>query len=360
MSGIFGILGLADSDNSYVSTIGQSVVYDAVNALLAQYNDELNKAKTVFVQRTTDEFKFRYKLPGGGRLQERGGQAPSGDVKRYGAWDVAVPLKDFGAGLGGDRVTLAYMTLQELNAHLDTITIQDINTYRFELLRALFYSTQHTFVDPLKGSLTIEGLANGDSVVYPPVLGSETEATDNHYLGSAYLASAISDTNDPFVTIVDEIEEHFGAAQGGSNIVVFINNAQWAKTRALADVNEISDTYLRMGVNANIPTEIPANLPGTVRGRHNKGCWIVEYRAIPANYMLGIHLDAPKPLVERVDLVATGLPQGLNLVSQDEAYPLQGSQYCHRFGLAVCNRLNGVVMDMSNADSDYDIPTAFA
>ncbi len=355
MSGIFGMLGLADSDNSYVSTIGQQIVYDAVNALLRQYNDELAKAKAVFVERTTSDFKFRYKLPGGGRLQKLAGAAPAGDVKQYGSWDVAVPLEEWGAGLGGGRVAMAYMTLQELNTHLDTIFTQDLNTYRYELIRALVYSTQRTFVDPLKGSLTIEGLANGDTVVYPPVLGSETEATDNHYLESGYAASAISDTNDPYVTVVDEIEEHFGVATGGSNVVVFINNAQWTKTRALADVNEISDTYLRMGANANMPIDIPANLPGTVRGRHNKGCWIVEYRWIPANYMVGLHLDAPRPLIERIDPAETGLPSGLTLIGKSDVTPLEDSQYSHRFGLAVGNRLNGVVMELGTGGT-YTIP----
>ncbi len=360
MSGIFGILGLSDTDRSFVNTIGQRAVYDAASQLLAQYNDELNSAMSVFVETTTEDFKFRYKLPGGGRLQRRGGQAPSGSVKAYGSWDVAFPLEDFGAALGGDRVSLAYMTVQELDRHLNTIFTQDLNTVRFEMLYAMFHKTQRTFVDPIQGSLSIEGFANGDTVTYPPVQGSESEATEDHYLGSAYAASAISDTNDPFVTIVDELEEHFGATVGGSNIAVFINNAQWAKTRALSDVNEISDSYLRMGASQNVPIDLPANLPGTLRGRHNKGCWIVEYRWIPANYMLGVHLDAPKPLLQRVDPADTGLPRGLNLVATSDESPLQDAQYVHRFGFGCGNRLNGVAMDMSNADSDYDIPTSYA
>jgi hypothetical protein len=31
-----------------------------------------------------------------------------------------------------------------------------------------------------------------------------------------------------------------------------------------------------------------------------------------------------------------------------------------RFGLGGANRLSAVVMDLSNTDSDYDIPTAYA
>ncbi len=136
----------------------------------------------MFVEEQTENFKERYKLPGGGRLQRRGGYAASGAVKAYGGYDVAYPLEDFGAQLADSDVALAYMTLQDLDRHLDTIFAQDANTVRFELLKALLNNTQDTFVDPLHGSLTIEPLANGDSVTYPPVLGSETEATDTHYL----------------------------------------------------------------------------------------------------------------------------------------------------------------------------------
>ena len=65
MSSIFGILGIPDTDRSYVNTIGQSVVYDAVQEALNQMNEELTAAVGVFIGETTDDFKRRYKLTGG-------------------------------------------------------------------------------------------------------------------------------------------------------------------------------------------------------------------------------------------------------------------------------------------------------
>ena len=153
---------------------------------------------------------------------------------------VALPLEDFGAQLSGNDVDMAYMSVAELDRHLNTVVAQNVNTLRFEMLKALLNNTQDTFVDPLHGSLSIEPLANGDTVVYPPVLGSESEATDDHYLESNYAASAISDANNPFITIRDEIEEHFGVDQGGSNIVVFINQAQTTAVEDLSDFNPIT------------------------------------------------------------------------------------------------------------------------
>lgn len=358
MSGIFGILGISDSDRSYVRTIGQRAVFDAVNQLLTQYNAEMNAAMGAFVDQETSDHKFRYYLPGGGRLQRRGGQAPSAATKALGSWDVAFPLEDFGAQLAGDDVAMAYMDMQQLNRHLDTIMIQDTNTRRFEMLRALFNNTARTFVDPIWGSLTVEPLANGDTITYPPVLGSETEATDDHYLESGYAASAISDTNNPFVTIAAELEEHFGASQGGSNIVSFINNAQTAKVEALTEFDPIPQRFVTAGTSTALADMGIPNVPGRVLG-YASGCWIVEWRWVPANYILSVYADAPKPLIKRVDPADTGLGRDLQLVANETDYPLQGAHYRNRFGFGVGNRLNGVILELGVGGS-YTIPTAYA
>lgn len=357
MSGIFGLIGLADSDRSFVNVIGQSVVYAASQQLFTQYNQDLNTAMSVFVDSTTSGFKERYKLPGGGRLQRRGGRAQSAAVKQNGSWDVAYPLEDFGAALAETDVAMAYMTMDQYNTHLDTIMIQDMNTVRFEMLRALFNSTAGSFVDPINGTLSIERLANGDSVVYPPVLGSETEATENHYLESGYAATAISDTNNPYITIRGEIEEHFGASTGGDNICVFVHPDEVPETEDLRDFDAVPDNYIRTGTNVNVPQDLP-NVPGRIVGRTN-GVWVVEWRWIPSGYMFGVHLDAPKPLKMRVDPPDTGLGVGLQLVSTDTDYPLQYAHYRHRFGFGVGNRLNGVVLELGTGGS-YTVPSVYA
>lgn len=362
MGQLLGLLNIAEAaaDKTYVQTVGHRLVYDAVKTLMNSYNAEIAKAKKVFVERTTSDFKFRYKLAGGGRLQRRGGLAQSAAVKATGYWDVALPLEDFGAQFGGDDITLAYMTAAELDRHLDTIFIQDVNTVRFEMLKALLNSGQKTFVDEYQGSLTVEPLANGDSVVYPPAVGSETEATDNHYLESGYTAASISDTNNPYPVMRAELVEHFGGPQqGGDNIVHFINSAQSALTRALAAFDGVTARFLNPGANTDTPVNIPSGLPGTVIGYVSSGGWIVEWDWIPSGYILGMHMDAPAPLLERIDPEQTGLGTGLQLVAEDEEYPLQSSHYRHRFGFGAGNRLNGVVMELANGGT-YTIPTAYA
>lgn len=359
MSGIFGYLSLDDNDRSFISTLGQAVVFDATQKFLADYNAEQAWQLRAFVEMTTENYTERYKLPGGGYLQRMSGVTQSGAVKAYGSWDVSYPLEPFGAQIAGDNRSLAYMTIEEYNRHLQTIMIQDANTIRFEILRRLLDNVADTFVDPIWGSLTIQPLANGDAVVYPPVIGSGTEAIEDHYLESGYASTSVTDTNNPYSTVRDDLEHHFGKVTGGQNIICYINSAQRGVTEDLTDFYEVPDAYIRPGQDTDVPYGYP-DVPPTaqVLGRCS-GVWVVEWNWIPANYIVAIHGDAPKPLKMRVDPGYTGLPQGLALVSEDATYPLKESHWEHTFGVGVGNRLNGVVMELGTGGT-YTIPTGYS
>lgn len=357
MSGIYGLLGIEDSDRSFrVQNSGAEVVYDAISELLDSWNVGLSQAMGVFVEKETDIFKKRYKLPGGGKLQEVGVQAQVAARKRTGQYDVAFPLKEYAAGFGGNRVEMAYMTIEELDNHLKSLFTEDAATVRYLMLTRLFDEDQVTFVDDLHGSLSIEGLANGDAVVYPPVVGSATEATEDHYLESNYAAGDISDTNNPFKTIRDELLHHTGRQLGGNNVAVFIHNDETPETEALTDFDPVSDTFVADGMDTAVPVGLPAALPGRVIGRTN-GVWVVEWDFIPSGYMYGQDLDQPAPLYMRVDPADTGLPRGFALVTDEKGKgPLSGAVWSRRIGFGAGNRLNGVCMELGTGGS-YTEPT---
>lgn len=357
MGAIFGHLNISDTDRVFQATVGQQVIFEAAVAYIERVNAELNAALSIFVERTTSDFKLRYKLPGGGYLQRRGPDGRYAAVKAVGQWDVAMPLEDFGAMIAGNDVDMAYMTVAELERHISTIVAQNVNTTRFEALLKLFANTNTTFVDPLHGSLTVVPLANGDTVVYPPVIGSNSEATDDHYIETGYAESAISDTNDPFETVVPELEEHFGMPTGGSNICTFINDSARPEVQGLTDFFDVEDAFIRSGANADTPINLPS-VPGRIIGRHKAGSWVSVWNHVPSNYALGIHLEAAAPLIRRVDPADTGLGEGLQLVAMDTEFPFQESVWRNRFGLGVGNRLNGVVLEFASGGS-YTIPTAF-
>lgn len=358
MSGIAGILGIADSSRVYANTVGQRVVYDAVTQLLSQYNADIAAQTRVFVAGTTPLVQERYRLPGGGRLQRLGSQAPSAGVKATGSWDVAYPLEGFGAAQGSNRVDYAYLTVDDVDIAVQTIVAQDINTRRYEMLKALLNNTARTFVDPIHGSLSIKSLANGDTVVYPPVLGSESEATDDHYLVSGYVTADISATNNPLITARNELEEHFGKPTGGGRVVSFINDAQTAKITALSEFHSVTDIAITPGGNTATVNTLP-NVPGRILGRTDSGVWVSEWSWVPSGYMVNISLDAPAPLKMRVDPADTGLGSGLQLVAEDQLNPLRVAYWENRFGIGCANRLNGVVIQLK-ASGSYDIPSGYS
>lgn len=361
MSTILGILDINDNERLFVNTIGQSIVYDATLQVLGDHNANIEQALAVFVERTTSDHKVRYKLAGNGFLQQRGNQGSEArfrNRKVEGYWDVAFPIKDFGDAIGGDDVSMAYMTVQDLDLYIEGVMKANTNTVRDEVLYRLFNNTQATFPDRIYGNLLIEPLANGDSVVYPPIIGSTTEATRDRYLESGYLASAISDTNNPYRTIVGKLEADFGKRTGGENIATFINGDQVQVTEEnLTDFRPIQDNFVDPGDNIDTISNIPTGLPGRVVGRTN-GTWVVEWDWIPSDYMMALHLAAPKPLIRRIDETGTGLPTGLALVAEDERFPIQTSTWRHRFGFGVGNRLNGLVLELGTGGT-YTIPTAY-
>lgn len=352
MSTILGLLGLSDVDTT-VNSVGQSVVFDAINQLAAAQQAEVQQMLSVFVQTPdTTMYQERYFLPGGGKMQPAREQTVPNLVKPVGSYTTAYPIRDFRDAMGWTDVSRAYMKVGQLDAQLQTLFTRYNNTARFEVLKALLNNVNETFVDDLYGSLTLKRLANADTDTYPPVQGSESEATEDHYPESGYAASAISDTNNPYATIRDEIEEHFGEG----NIVAFINTAQIAKTAALTDFVDVDLRDVRAGASTATIVGSPGNVPGRVLGKISN-VWVVEWRWVPANYILAVDLDQPAPLKRRVDEPAE--LRGFGLVARDERFPLELSYWRVREGYAVANRLNGVALELGTGGT-YTIPTAYA
>lgn len=356
MSVIFGALGLNDNERVFAGTGGQEVIYSTAVDYINQANTDLAAFLATFSQGMTEKYKQRYKLPGGGQLDRTGGQGPAPAARVFGSWDVAFPLEGFIREVAYTDVSRGYLTVGDFDLHIRGIIDANVRTVRFEMLKALFNDNQDTFEDEIHGSLSIEPLANGDTVVYPPVLGSETEATEDHYLESGYAASALSDINNPYRTIRDDITHHFGISTGGENLVVFVHGDQVAKTEDLSDFDPTNDRFTTPGANTDQLSPLPG-VPGKIIGRTNS-CWVVQWDWIPTAYMLGISLDEPGPLMMRTDPADTGLAPGLQLISEDEQYPFRELVWRHRFGFGAGNRLNGVVMELGTGGT-YTIPTIY-
>lgn len=365
MANIFGHLNVSDQDYVFNSAVGQRVIYEAAANYVALASEELTRLQSIFVARSTSEHTLRYKLPGNGYLQRRGPDGRFGAVKASGQWDVAFPLEDFGAMIVGNDVDMAYMTVEELDRHIDTVIAQNANSSRYEVLTALMNRSNGTFVDDKHGNLTIRSLANTDGTLYPPVIGSMTEADDEHYLELGDVSAAIDDTHDPWtgvntnsVNIVGELEEHFGIQAGSAEIVSFINQAEVTVVSTLTDFEPVDIRQIQEGQQTASPVQVPTNLPGVVIGRHRAGAWIVRWDRIPATYILSVTTAVEAPLYKRIDPAATGLGTDLQMVVPKgmEEFPFNETTWRHRFGFGVGNRLNGICVECA-AGGTYTDPT---
>lgn len=356
---LLGMLGINEADTDYQSKLGQQFIYDTINDYYDLHNREVDELESVLVETTTTDHTFGYQLPPFGYMERLGGQAAPAANKFSGKWEVSFPLEDYGKALMQDDVTLAYMNPKQLQAHVDGVRAMDINTRRREILSALFREADWSFEDDIfNKTLSVKSLANGDATLYPPIRGGKDPSTRDRFAVSGYVAADISSTNNPVVTARSELQKDFGRQTGGANIAVIYNEAQIAKIRALPNFVEVEDRYIRSGANSDTLTEIPTGIPGVIEGRTD-GAWIATWEWIPAGYQLAIHLNAPRPLIRRVDppnaRAALGINNGLSLVAQDKSFPLLRSIYRNRYGYGVGNRLNGHIMQFK-ASGSYDVP----
>jgi hypothetical protein len=361
MTLLFGNARLSSSDYAYVRNMDQQLVYTAAQQYIQMANEQMMDAWDLIVEPTpTAIYKERYKLGMTGRMQEVSELGTGAPVTLGGAWDVAYELRNFHEPIAVSDVDYAYMTVQELQFHVDGILTRARNAKRHQALYHLFNNTQKTFVDKRWGALTIEPLANGDAVLYPPVEGSETEATENHYLGSAYAAASIDNTNNPYKTIAEELIEHGMNETNDVPVAFLINSAQVTVTSALTNFFPYITNAITPGADTDLPTLPPRNLPGKIIGYILGYGWVSVWNWIPAGYIVGVNMTVPQPYRMRIDPPETGLGSGMVVLLPEERNGvITFDSWRMRFGLGGANRLSAVVMDLTNTDSDYDIPTDY-
>lgn len=353
---IAGILGLEDSSVILVNVVGQQLVYDAIQEYTKQLTDSLNLITGLFVEKTTTDHQFKYYMHGTRELQRQGGMGRPGEQKHNRpSYDVALPIFQFGDALGGDFVSMAYMTIADVDAQMVEITNAARTTLRKEILSALFNNTSLPFTDPIKGALTIRTLANQDGTLYPPVPGYEDLAESQNYAETGYLVAAISDANDPIKTVAANLLARYPDEVDG---LVFCATDVAAKVETLTDFFKIEDPRIQKGGLADRLVNLPGVVPGKIIGRID-GMWVAHWPEIPSTFTLGIAPSAEKPLQKRVDLAGTGLPANLTLMKQSDLHPLEKSEWMWRFGLGCVNRLNGYCLEVA-AGGSYTVPTKYA
>lgn len=358
MATIFTTSGMNSTDFDFVVKANQQLVYDDIMVYVGMAMQAQEKALATFVQSVTTMFQERYQLPVVGRMQQVTELTRGNAVARYDGYNVGYPIKQYSDSLVQGLVDMAYTTPDELEAHVDGIITRARNVKRHEILRRLFKSSTDSHTDKRYGTITVQPLANGDSVNYPPVEGSDTEATDNHYLESGYAATAINDTNNPYLTLANELIEHTGDTTGDVPIIAFIHPDEQPETEALTGFTPYVPAAIQPGSNTDSVLRPPGNPPGKTIGYVNGLCWVQTWRWMPTGYIVAVNTSAPAPLKMRVDPADTGLGAGNLLPFTDDEHPLQFRDWMMRFGVGCGNRLGAAVMELGTGGT-YTVPTIY-
>lgn len=347
----YGFVNLEHLFAERVSGAGEGVVYDAVKLSAAEQSRSINALMASLVE-PTEKYTERFYLPGVGTLQpldENGNPLP---VAEGGYYDVAYPIQGGGTAWGTNRVSRNLMTVEEANRQTVEALKKDGDWVARHALAALFDNATWTYDDVDHGNLTIQPLANGDTVTY--VRHGGAASTDDHYLAQA---AAISDTDNPFDDIYNELMEH---PSNSGPVVVYAASSLTSSIQGLTGFVPVNDPDIRVAITAdNLNSVIDRGLGDEVLGKVNK-CWIVEWRRLPAGYMIG-HAQGAGPVLGYREYPAATL-KGLFTENHSPDGNLQQTRMIRYGGFGVRNRVAAVCYFVGGAawaiPSGYDAPLA--
>lgn len=348
MAVLAGLLNQADLAARRVADLGVQGVMRAVDESVAEHNRQLTALTNLFVTPRTDP-QAQFFAAGATRLQPLDENGRARPVKPSGSYTVGFPLQMAGIAWGTNYITSVDMTVGEVADVVSMMLDADSRWMRDHILAALFYensTTPWTFTDARYGALSVYGLANGDTVTYQILSGSDSAATDDHVKGAATLTEAV------FTDIHAELTEH---PENNGPVIAFIPTASRATVEALTNFYPIADPNLRSGVAVTeytgaLNTPVPGSLIGYVGGVH-----IVEWAGMPADYVLGVTAGGEKPLAMRQHPNAA--LQGFKEVDQRRDYPWYERQYLRMAGFGTWNRVGAIVYRTNNGT--YAIPTGY-
>lgn len=361
IGGAYGTLAVLDTlaslSNTTVAQFGEDNAFAEIDAALAAHNRIEMELLGDFVEQTNDRLR-RYGGNDSMEMDEVDEWARADAQKVSAGATVGFPLRLFQVSLQWTRKWFQNKTPAELAAQ--TAAAMDAHSRRIqrEIRRGFFYPTNVTFTDVLVDSvaLPVKRLVNADSAALPlgPNGESFNAATHTHYLYTAGVALAAADMN----ALIETVIEHHAIGQAR----VYINRAQETAVRGLTGFTAYLDVRLmpgggQTGVSANRGLD-SFNINDRAIGLYSAGgisaeVWVKPW--IPSGYLFAYVDGAPAPLVMRTRPGNTG---GLELVADDEHYPLRARTLESEFGVSVWTRTNGAVLFVdAGAAGAYVAPT---
>jgi len=348
----YGFVGIEHLFGQRVSQIGVDTIREAIRTSTQAWNDEINILLDNWVERSITT-KERVELPGSGSLQpvdERGNPLP---VVPSGNYDVGFPIRGGATAWGTDRVSAELITVEEANAFTMDAFRRDAAWVRQSMLAAILTNTSYTYTDRQLGAVTVMPLANDDTVTYLRT-GTGIAAIDNHYKAQA---AAIADATNPFPVIYDELLEH---PSNSGPFVSYVASNLTDAIEGLANFTPITDPDVLPATTRDRLTNSGSNTllgPGNqIIGKTNR-MWIVEWRALPDNYMVSVALGAA-PFIRMREYDAPRL-KGFFPEFHSPDGNLIENRFLRYAGFGVRNRVAAVV-NYVGVSGTYAIPTGFS
>src|SRR6266567_2225274 len=339
-----------------VAEIGEDVAFASIEAALKAHNQLLQESLTGFVDQTTDRLR-RYGGPDTMQMEELDEFGTPSTQKIAAGATLGFPLKFFGGALQWTRLFFQNATGAELAAQVDAMMDADIKNMHKQLKLALFTPTNSTFEDRRVDhvNLPMKALVNADSAPIPIAPDGTTFAgTHNHYLGASIVwtgSPTAASIGTDLTTLTTTVIEHFlsGAIQ------VLANPAQEVLIRSATGFFPYYDARLTPSVNqTNAMADLDVmNITNRAIGVFGASeVWIKPW--IPPGYIVAVLVGSPqKALVMRTRNAGSG---DLQLLFDNEIFPLRSRSYGREFGFGVWNRVAAAVLDTAHLTGSYTAP----
>jgi hypothetical protein len=345
----YGFVGLEHLFNEKLENVNVATVMTAVEESVNEHNRQA-AALMGELSMPTEDYKTRFQQRDSYTLQPLDEYGRPRPLRPAGYYDVAFPIQGGGAAYGFNHVSEKLATVADVNRLTIEAMGADADWMKRHVLAALFDDTAWAYSDEQHGSLTIQPLANDDSVTY--VKKSGTVEADNHYLAQA---SAIDASNNPFPTIYTELREH--PVNGNGPIVAYVPTNLKATIMALSTFVEVGDPDIEQGADSDtISGRLDRGFGDEVLGKADK-VWIVEWSLLPSSYMLAVARGAREPVTKMREYPAQSLKGFFRKalvegnLSTTEFYRFAGFGGFNRVG-ALCYRVgNGTYATPSGHDA---------
>lgn len=349
---------LATIDNATVLDYGEDDLYEHIRDLLQAHNELARDMVGFLIERTTQ------------RVARLGADAVTMEmveVDEYGTadtqkvsvagYDIGWPLRAYQVSVGWTRRYFQQRTPSDIVKDFVAARDADVNNIRRQILRSFYRATNYSFIDRFTDSVTlpVKALINADGSTIPmdEWLNEFDGATHTHLVGRAGGSLVAAD----IVALIANVTEH---GVGGGEVRLLINADQEAAIRAftsnfdpfqapLIDPGPGSTADVADNGRKDNPYQIDDKPIGIWDGFVR--VWIKPW--IPSNYITALLIGGSGGDVLRW---RTRPGSGdLELLFDDENYPMRAQLFEREFGIGVWNRFAAAHLYV--ADTTYAAPT---